>query len=525
MHCQYQDKYSMRDLINIVTESTGLANRKPGSLFTNPEGDQLIFQSLDFYPEGGGAFGSTQELAAAVDQIASQLPRPIEWTNPIAKNLGFGIATFADPQGNTYYLGRYFQKINPNRLENYFPNTLPAGFKLQTKAAQKEASGYKPTEVLTQLENLTPDAIYQQVVAKFGQGSDEAVAMAAFMQSPGRAEFPLGKMNFTAFTNYFCEILQPMSLVLGKKVKGNAQDAANKFLDGSSFTECTISFNSGKNDGLFDSSVVAPDGRSIGISTKAKNGAKASAKNLDDKVKEMSGDPDGEKILSKFKTEVSILKMIVDGGYVNGPLNLAVLYKLLTPEEAQQVRNLKGLGPKEVEGKLSARLKKMYDGRSTTDASKMIPFYHMLAAVAFEVADHINNNTNFGPAAAAILNYGAFMQCYTDAKNVGANVVLEEFQFQYPSEAVTDVMLSADKTYYSTGNKGNFTFKILKNGASEDEVTMPDDTINATAEPEDDVEQLDKIASGKRLKGPGARAAKAPEPNFNPEVLGRKKKA
>lgn len=510
---------NLLDIIDTLNESTGLANRKPGSLFTNPEGDQLIFQSLNFYPEEGGAFASAEEMTDAIEQLAAQLPRPIEWTNAIGKNLGFGIATFSDPQKNTYYLGRYFQKINPNRLENYFPNTLPAGFKLQSKAAQKEASGYKPTEVLTQLKNLTPTDIYQQVVAKFGQGSDEAVAMQTFMQSPGRSEFPLGNMNFTAFTNYFCEILQPMSLVMGKKIRGNAQDAERKFLGGASYTDCTISYGSGKNDGLFDSFVSAPNGRSIGISTKAKNGAKASAKNLDDKVKEMRGDPDGEKILNKFKTEVSILEMIVDGGYIDGPLNLAVLYKILTPEEAQQVRSLRGLAPNQIEGKLSAKLQKLYDGRSTTDASKMIPFYHMLAAVAFEVADHVNNNTNFGPAAAAILNYGAFMQCYTDAKNVGSNVVLEEFQFQYPSEAVTGVKLSADKTYYSTGNKGNFTFKILKNGASEDEVTMPDDTVNPTAEPVDDLEKLDSVVTSTS----GIKAAAKPERLGTERSLGRQR--
>lgn len=515
----------MRNFLDIidnlitVNESTGLANRKPGSLFTNPEGDQLIFQSLNFYPESGGAFASTEELSNAVEQLSAQLTRPIEWTNPIGKNLGFGIATFTDPQKNTYYLGRYFQKINPNRLENYFPNTLPAGFKLQTKAAQKEASGYKPTEVLTQLKDLTPNDIYRQVVQRFGEGSDEEVAMKTFMTSPGRSEFPQGNMNFTAFTNYFAEILQPMSLVLGKKIRGNANDAEKKFLGGASYTSCTISYGSGKNDGLFDSFVTAPNGKSIGISTKAKNGAKASAKNLDDKVKEMRGDAEGQKILDKFQTEVSILEMIVDGGYIDGPLNLAVLYKILTPEEAQQVKNLRGLSPAQVEGKLSEKLKTLYDKRSTTDASKMIPFYHMLAAVAFEVADHVNKNTNFGPAAASILNYGAFMQCYTDAKNVGDKIVLEEFQFQYPSEAVTGVKLSADKTYYSTGNKGNFTFKILKNGATEEEVTMPDDTINATAEPVDDVEKLDAVVN----RPSDIKAAPAPERLGTEKSLGRRR--
>lgn len=507
------------DIIDNLNESTGLANRKPGSLFTNPEGDQLIFQSLNFYPAEGGEFGSTEELTAAVEQLAAQLPRPIEWTNVIGKNLGFGIATFSDPQKNTYYLGRYFQKINPNRLLNYFPNTLPAGFKLQTKAAQKEASGYKPTEVLDRLEDLTPNDIYQQVIKKFGEGSDEAVAMQAFMNSPGRSEFPLGNMNFTAFTNYFCEILQPMSLVMGKKIRGNAQDAAKKFLGSASYTDCTITYNSGKNDGLFDSSVVAPNGQAIGISTKAKNGAKASAKNLDDKIVEMRGDPDGEKILEKYATEVSMLKMIVDGGYINGPLNLAVLYEILTPEEAQQVRGLRGLAPNQIQGRLTEKLQKMYDSRRTADASKMIPFFHMLSAVAFAVADHVNDNTNFGPAASAILNYGAFMQCYTNAKTSGSNVVLEEFQFQYPSEAVTGVKLAADKTYFSTGNKGNFTFKLLKNGATEDDVTMPDDTVNVTAEPADDVEKLDRVVN----LPSGVKAAAEPERLGTEKSLGRKR--
>jgi len=45
----------MRDILNlldsVLTESEGLANRKPGTLFANPQGDKLIFQGVKFYPE------------------------------------------------------------------------------------------------------------------------------------------------------------------------------------------------------------------------------------------------------------------------------------------------------------------------------------------------------------------------------------------------------------------------------------------------------------------------------------------
>jgi len=44
----------------------------------------------------------------------------------------------------------------------------------------------------------------------------------------------------------------------------------------------------------------------------------------------------------------------------------------------------------------------------------------------------------------------------------------------YPSNTVTGVLMRADKTYMSTQGKGNFVFKILKNGASDAETEIAD---------------------------------------------------
>ena len=44
-------KKQMRDILNqleIIAEGVGLANRKPGDLFKNPQGDVIAFQNLDF---------------------------------------------------------------------------------------------------------------------------------------------------------------------------------------------------------------------------------------------------------------------------------------------------------------------------------------------------------------------------------------------------------------------------------------------------------------------------------------------
>lgn len=486
----------MRDLINLF-ESVGLANRKPGDHFANEQGTVLTFYGLEFFPPEG-AYPTANDVTAAVTLAARNegiSPENIIWTNQPRGALAFGFAHFVDEQNQDYYFGRYFRSINANSKENYFPNDLPGGYRLQNKTAKKERAGYKPTDVLSNLTNQTPDSILKQVISKFGNNSDEANAMNVFISAVDfPVSIPRGNMDFTAFTNYFCEMLQPIALVLGKPTNGNAADAEQRFLGKAGFAACTITFGGGKTEGLVDSTLISPTGETIGVSTKAKAGAKASARNLLEKVREMQADTDGRKILDKYKTEVDILQTIVNGGYIDGPLNLAVMYKIITPEEINQVKALRKLGPQEVigTGQLSTNLEKLYQVRKGANPKQNVPFFHLLTAIAFAVADYVNKNTNFGTAGSAILNYGGFVQAHTHAKLKGDQIILEPFDVRYPSEAVTNVLLSADKTYYSTGNKGNFSFKILKNGATEDEVDVQDKKVDT--KPDVDLDALDKFS-------------------------------
>jgi len=512
----YRYKYQMRDLINLL-ESVGLANRKPGDRFANDQGDEIIFADLNFFPESGG-YETDQEIQASVSEVARKIgvsPSNLVWINSARGARGFGLAHFVDNQNKDFYIGKYFRSISPNRNENYFPNDLPGGFRLQTKTAKKERSGYKPSDILTKFDNLTPQSILTQIQAKFGTDSDESRATQIFMAADRfPVTMPLGNMNFDAFTNYFCEMLQPMALVMGKPTQGNAAEAESKFLTQGGYTTCTINFDNSKTGGLVDSKLINPTGQSIGLSSKAKAGAKASAKNLKEKVDEMRGTEDGRKLLDRYKTEVAILDMIVDGGQAEAPFNLAMSFGMITPEEKQQALSLRKMGLASFSpDMLSKRMQKYWEGRSAADPSTIIPFYHMLAAIAYPVAEYVNKNTNFSQAASDILNYGAFMQAYTYASRSGDNIVLKEFEVKYPSTAVTDVLLSAHKTYYSTGLKGNFTFQILKNGATAKDVEVQDAEVDT--KPDVDPEQLDQ-------KRPVVRARR--EPAGDAQSLGRKRR-
>jgi hypothetical protein len=529
----------MRDLLNLIdtvlTEGVGLSNRKPGEKFKNSVDDIVTFQGLEFYPVSG-AFPENQ-IDSAVDQVAQQMgiqSNQIHWTNTRTRGeSGFGIASFTGETDDPYYLGRWFRTVSPNRVQNNFPHdAIPGGFKFQSKAGQKENSGLKPSEWLTQFKDNTPQTILDQVIAKFGSGSDEANAIEAFIKGNIPLTVAKGNMNPEAFRDYFAEVLQPIALVLGKKVEGNAKEAAEIFFGpGSDYSDCTISFNNNTIGGLYDSLLVNSQGKQIKLSSKGKDGASASVTNLQKSVKELESAPAGKKLLTQYQEEIDILNTIEQNGHFGAPLKLAVQYDMITPAEAAQVLKLRDKGPQDKiigSGILSKRLEGMYQGRKAKDPGRIIPIEHMISAIAYPVADYVNKNTNFGKAASRILNNAALVQMYTYTTSRGDDITITGLEAKYPGEAITGVLLDASKVYFSTGGKGNYTFTILKNNAKPSDVN-PVDGIEGNevgAEPAQlDTDDLDAAIKQPRLTGPGARAAKTTaEPRTDASTLGRERR-
>ena len=136
---------------------------------------------------------------------------------------------------------------------------------------------------------------------------------------------------------------------------------------------------------------------------------------------------------------------------------------------------LRNLGPNDdVSSVLNKRLLSLYNSRKAKDMGRIIPAEHMIAAIAYKVADYVNENTQFGEAASSILNNAALVQMYTNTSDTKDTITITKLEAVYPSQTVTGVLLDATKAYMSTQGKGNFTFKILKNGAKESELDPVD---------------------------------------------------
>lgn len=465
----------MRELIKIVDlfESRGLGARRSGEEFvstTNPD-DKIYVDTVEFYPKGRPQYTSLEELSDELKQVV-QIPNAyVDLIGSFSpKDLAFGIAVFNRPDGSKLAYVKPYRFIKPDPTQNVWDNqTGIPGFRYNSKSAAKTQAGMTPQDVLTQPSDLAPEDIVEQIAAKFGKDSGltkVAQAVASGQKLP--ISIPADpSLSFTAFRDYFCELLHPIALITGVYT-GNAGDAAAKFLGVGGFAGTSINFGNDKTEGLSDSILIASDGKKIKVSSKGAKGAEASAKNIVDAAEELrQADP---KLYKKHKDVIELIKEIKQGGQAGAPLLLGVKYGIIEDSDAELIRGFKELAPmplSQATKQGSKKLKKLIAERNTDNPDSVNLYFHSIAAVAHKVAAHVNENTNFSEAASEILNNGALIQIYTKAADRGTTWELQNFDTVWPSDTVTGVKFSASKTYYSTGIKGNFTFKIMRNNAKD----------------------------------------------------------
>lgn len=517
----------MRDLLDkltVVSESVGLANRKPGEVFANDQGNEIRFQQVDFYPQGGGRYKNAQQMQQAMDEvieIIGVLPQQVNAHNP--RYMAFGIAQFVDSRGKPMAFMKFYPEVKADPRANAWDNQtgLP-GYRYRGRAAVKTQSSATPQDILTKLDDLTAADIVNQVAAKFPNSSLVTVTqhIAQGGELPYTFDAP-AEMDISAFQDYFCELLQPMALQTGQYT-GEASDAAEVFLPGTGFADTLISFGKTKTEGLSDSIMTAADGQSIKVSSKGGSGAAASSKNILDAYQELQKSPKNRKLLKTLQDTTTLINTIVSTGQHVAPLLLGVRYDIISHEDLYFIKALRGFSPKplsslkdiDVHGEdASKNLLKLANSRTTKTPERVNLYFHLMAAVAHKVADYINEHTSFGKDAAVILNHSALIQMYSQVKASGDKWTLQKFSTKWPGSLVTGVALDAKKNYMSTNIKGNFTFVLnpTKQDLSAAKVEEPTDT----EEPEQ---------KKTRLVGPGVRAARAAAAKDTPQVLGRQRR-
>jgi hypothetical protein len=466
----------MRDILdkldNVLTEaSRGLLYRSPGDKFIqgdpkNPSAT-IIFKKVDYFPSQPGKYDSYEQLAKDAQRIIKKYPGLMYCNSPMpGSTRAFAIITLDGPMpGQQTFICRFFAKIDPDMTGKWKNNEIPGGWQLAKATSLKASYGLKPTDFFK--DNQTFSNV-TQLVAALSKVEKVKPLMGGIQEILGGRlpKFSGQKEMLSAIQDDLGEILSPIALAKGLITDHGVQGAQEELLGGSSWEGLSVRFPDSKTNGLVDSYVYV-NNVEIGISSKGNKGATASIRNVLDGVKlaREQQTPKQKEHLTKYAKQVALVEKLGSLPAGTFPTNYAVINGLLDKPNADRIQELISIGAKSLDElpKLKAADRKLLEGymsriNAKTDLQNYCVGYHILSAVAKDVANHINANKSFGEACLYFVNINPIIQIYCTAKVDGDDVKVTKFSSTYPPNFQGTVLLDPGKNYSATGVGGRMSF-------------------------------------------------------------------
>lgn len=444
----------------MIIEGRGLYARTPtdppftavvGNTFGAPVGTSYQFVGITNYPDKEG-YETTEQVQDVIAQIEDKLNQQIIWVNRQNKShMAFGIAEFSNTENNSrIYYGKFFNQIAPNMFHKWDNNEVP-GLQSELKASKKARAGFKPQDILGENQTFATGAQLMQFVLQSPKLDDTiktGVAMISKGQLPrfqGQAE------NLEAIRDNLGEVLQSLVVTHGL-VGGEADEARNVVLNNAPWNKLSIYFPAGKTYGLVDFYLRAGN-FSLGVSSKGAKGAPASVRNLYEGID--NAKKAGQDLEAEYPDAAKVIAAINTRNMIDGPLALAVEYRMITTEQANQVKEM----IKTHQRTNPPAWIKPWTDKFKADPNKNWNYgYWVLSAVAAEVAERVNANPKFSEGCLAFLNYASMMQMYTQARVDKGDVQITDFTAIYPPNFQGTIVLKAGKSYYASGINQKYVF-------------------------------------------------------------------
>ena len=444
------------EIIQPVTESKGLFGRKVGDTFTDDNGAKASFQKIMMYPDGEKTFADIKACDDAKKQIENETGIKILWVNAHgAHNLAFAVAQFTMDNGETMLWGRHYRTVPSNVISSWSNKEAPGTWTLQTKSATKMRTGLTPQDLIgTDKKFSGIEEIMSRVTVRM---SDETILDGFSQLIAGTLPvFRDQAHNLEAIRDYLGEIMQPIALIQGM-VKGDADKAREECL-GLGWDQCGVVWPQAKNTNLIDSVFVAPQGNTLGISSKGNKGANASSGNIWSAI-EKARRSGKTQLVETYNNVVEIIEVINSNSAMEGPIKLAIRFGMCDDALATEIRRLVTVDQNDV-SKLSPAAQKLFNEYgSRPDVSGYRMGFVLLANLAKKVSAHVNQVPEFGEGCLAFLNQASILQVYTTAKVVKNDVHITGFKSIYPAEFDGTVYLDAGKNYFSSRIAGKISFK------------------------------------------------------------------
>lgn len=459
-------------------ESAGFVNRRPGDEFYNPQdpNDTATFVELILYPDGQQiAFENTELRDLTLKNFMDKVKGKVYiLNNPTSGLLGLYIVHMLAKNEDEYYVkyvdtvGRPAGKLTEIPANKKAPGH--GGYRFSSKTAKKEAYKIKPSNVFTSEGPYTPGDIPGYIQAAQGMPDDLKAQMVGYLSAlaKGNKDYLLqdGDQYKTVHENYTGEFAAPIALITAQvNEQGIRQKAEQTLLGGERFANCKIVFPLSATEKLTDSKLVAPNGRTVRISSKAAKGggAAASMEGLMDTIKQKENDPDFQSVMEQYKEEIRMIKTVVNNSAVDGFLILAREQKLIDQQDEQSIRAgiaRSNQGQKTEIEQLTPRLQNLlplYGGDTDNPNHNFV--YHATAALSRLLGAKLEEMDVTG-AVKAILNFSSFIQIYTGTQKLGNDIKINNFKMVWPPQYDGKVEINTNKNFTGTEIRGKISFKL-----------------------------------------------------------------
>jgi hypothetical protein len=379
--------------------------------------------------------------------------------------------------GDEYYV-RYVKNItNPAGVLTAIPANLKSaghgGYSYGSDTAQKERYSIKPSNVFTTDAPLSPEQI-PAAIAKVPDGipQDLQKQMVDYLTAlaAGNKEFVIegGEKYRGAHENYTGEFAAPIAIIRGQVDNMDVQNRAEEtLLGGQKFADCKIVFPMGVSTLLVDSFVEAPNGRRVGVSSKAKtgSGAAASLEGLYKTIQDQKDNPAFQDTLKNYPQVINFINTVVENSAIDGYLMILRQQELINQQEDQLLRDMigntkQGRGLANTFEMLTPDLQKVVASYGAdTDNPRYNIVYHVTAGLARQLGEKLGEMP-ITEAVKDILNYSTMVQIYAGTSKAGDDIKINSFKMVWPPEYDGVVKVDTAKNFTGTEIRGKISFKM-----------------------------------------------------------------
>ena len=475
---------SMR-FFELILEASGLRAARPGETYVDSDGNEFKFQSWNWqFPVDADKYPDQQSLEQGVLDAAGGDKNKIVWINSPKGSKSFAFAVFAANDGKELTVGKFYQSKNPNNTIKDGEVTavlgLSAGEKDKKKSSTiKTETALKPGQLKIADGRARNVPSIVKAVSTHPQGP--MLTQSLNQASAGEPiQFLGGGAIVSALQDDFCETLAPVAMIAGhQQITGQLTQAIADVFKGGDLSGASISFPVDQNNPLVDSYIIK-NGISLGVSSKGKQGAKATITNIWKAKEEASQNTTGQKYIKMYPEAVNILDICKVESGLDQPIILAEKYKLINADEANALREVIQQ-PRDPKYQLTGdptSPNAVVRNPLPNDLSKVPPAllrlfklggyksgsyvsFLCLAQTAHLVARHINLDTkiDFGEAIRSFLNSSAMVQAKSIVSAKGQDASLKSINIVYPPNFKEKAKIESNG-YSGTGSKGKFSFSL-----------------------------------------------------------------